>query len=55
MTLPGKQEFEHRHQAVAEVVRRDGRSLKHQTRAVRNVGNVGNVRDVRELRPLLAA
>ena len=52
MTLPGKQEFEQPRQAVAEVVTRGGRRLKHQARAVRNVGKV---RDVRELRPLLPA
>ena len=52
MTLPGKWEFEQPRQAVADVLTRDGRSLKHQTRAVRNIGKP---RDVRELRPLLPA
>ena len=52
MTLPGKEKSEQPRQAVVEVVTRGGRSLKHQTRAVRNVGKV---RDVRELRPLLRA
>lgn len=52
MTPLGREEFDQTRQAVAEIVTRGRRILKHQTWAVRNFGKV---RDLRKLRPLLPA